>query len=328
MTASRLALVGAGRIATAYADVVDANRELDVVAVADIDPSAAATLAARLGCEAVQRVDDVFDLEPDAVVLCTPPNTHPALAQLCFDHGTAVFSEKPLAVDGDVATGMAAAAARAGVLLGMATKFRFCADVDKARTLLHDGRIGGVQLIEVAFTSAVDMSDRWNSDPGVSGGGVIIDNGTHAVDLVRFIAGPIAEVLAVQHGYPAGLAVEDAATLHLRTADGTDATVDLSWSIDKSLPDFLRVYGSEGEVRVGWRASAWRRYGEEWQSLGPGYAKDQAMGGALMAFCRARQGATPVVVHVAEAVDAARVIDACYASIRVAGWVKVAELVP
>jgi predicted dehydrogenase len=260
------------------------------------------------------------------VVLCTPPNTHPTLAQRCFDHGTAVLSEKPLAVDHDLAAGMAAAAARAGVLLGMATKFRFCADVETARTFVLDGRIGRLQLVEVAFTSAVDMSDRWNSDPVVSGGGVIIDNGTHAVDLVRFVAGPITEVLAVQHGSRAGLEVEDAATLHLRTGDGTDATVDLSWSIDKSLRDFLRVYGTSGELRIGWRASAWRRYGEEWRSLGPGYAKEQAMGGALVAFCRARRGVAPVAVPAAEAVDAARVIDACYASIRLGGWVKVAEL--
>ena len=119
-----------------------------------------------------------------------------------------------------------------------------------AKTLVDEGRIGTLRLVENAFTSRVDMAHRWNSDPAVSGGGVIMDNGTHSVDLVRFVAGPISEVLAVESCRPEGLVVEDTVTLHLRTEDGVDATVDLSWSIDKSLPDFLRLFGTDGEARV------------------------------------------------------------------------------
>jgi predicted dehydrogenase len=315
-------VVGAGHIAGAYADVVEGTDEFEVVAVADLVPEAAAALARRMGCAAYHHVEQVIELEPDIVVLCTPPSTHPALAQRCFDRGVAVFCEKPLAVDGHAAAAMAAAAADAGVQLGMATKFRSCADVERACALIANGRIGALRHVEVAFTSQVDMTNRWNSDPAVSGGGVIIDNGTHAVDLVRLVAGPITEVLAVEHTRPTALAVEDSATLHLRTVDGVDATIDLSWAVDKSLPMFLRLYGADGEVRVGWRESAWRRHGADWHDLGSGYAKVSAMGGALRAFCRQLRSAPTATP--ADAVAAADVIDACYASIRCGGWVKIA----
>jgi len=185
-----------------------------------------------------------------------------------------------------------------------------------------------LRLVENAFTSRVDMGSRWNSDPAISGGGVIVDNGTHSVDLVRFVAGPVAEVLAVESARPDGFVVEDTVTLHLHTEDDVDATVDLSWSIDKSLSDFLRLYGTEGEVRVGWRESAWRRYGQDWQIIGPGYAKVPAMSGAVVQFARALRGEEELAVTPADGIAAAQVVDACYESLRQGAWVKITDLQP
>jgi predicted dehydrogenase len=120
--------------------------------------------------------------------------------------------------------------------------------------------------------------------------------------------------------------VDDAARVHVRAESGVDGSIDLAWSIDKSLADFLRVYGTEGEARVGWRESAWRRFGEDWQPIGPGYAKHAAMGGALAQFCRAVAGDEVLEVPASEGVAAALAIDAAYESLRRGGWVKLAEL--
>ena len=122
------------------------------------------------------------------------------------------------------------------------------------------------------------------------------------------------------------MVVDDVVHVHVRTESGVDASVDLAWSIDKSLADFLRVYGTDGEARVGWRESAWRRYGGEWQAIGPGYAKHPAMGGALAQFCRAVAGAEPLEVPATEGVAAAVAVEAAYESLRRGGWVKLAEL--
>jgi predicted dehydrogenase len=259
-------------------------------------------------------------------VLCTPPVTHPALAAMFAGRGVHVLSEKPLAIDRHAAAAMIATADEHGVVLTMATKFRFCADVNQARQLVADDAIGAVRLVENAFTSRVDMSNRWNSDPAVSGGGVLVDNGTHSVDLVRYVLGPIAEILAVESSRPEGFVVDDTARLHLRTEDGLDAHVDLSWSIDKSLADFLHIYGTTGEIRVGWRESAWRAYGGDWEAIGSGYAKGPAMGGALDAFCAAVRGTAPLAVTADDMIAATTAIDAAYESLRRGGWVKLAEL--
>jgi predicted dehydrogenase len=323
----RIGLVGAGGIAGAYADLLTESTVATCVGVADVRPGVAAAMAERLGTVSFTDPTDlaaVDDLE--AVVICTPPVTHPELASLFARRGAHVLSEKPLAMNRHAAAEMVATAEEAGVVLTMATKFRFCADVNRAALIVANGRIGAVRLVENAFTSRVDMGNRWNADPAVSGGGVIADNGPHSVDLIRHVLGPIAEVLAVESCRPAGFVVEDTARLHLRTDAGVDAHVDLSWSIDKSLADFLRIYGTLGEIRVGWRESAWREYGADWEPLGPGYAKGPAMGGALDAFCHAVRGLAPPVVTADDAIAATTCIDAAYESLRRGGWVKLAEL--
>jgi predicted dehydrogenase len=123
-----------------------------------------------------------------------------------------------------------------------------------------------------------------------------------------------------------GFVVDDTCRLHLRTEAGHDAHVDLSWSIDKSLSDFLRIYGTLGEIRVGWRESAWRVHGGEWEIIGAGYAKGPAMGGALDAFCLAVHGESPLAVTIDDGIAAALCIDAAYESLRRGGWVKLADM--
>lgn len=324
----RLALVGAGGIAQAYAELLGDCSFAVAVGVADVDPAAAERWAAKVGCPWYTDPAALLTVAPEAVVICTPPATHAALAELFTSHGVAVLSEKPLSVDQPTAFAMLESAVRHDALLAMAAKFRFCTDIRRTAALIEGGELGDLRLIENTFTSRLDMRNRWNSRRPLSGGGVVIDNGTHSVDLLAWLCGPIVEVLATEQARPAGLEVEDTARLQLRTERGIDATVDLSWSIDKSLDDFLRVFGTEGEARVGWRSSAWRRYGGEWEPLGTGYSKLEAMGGALEQFCRAVRGLEAPAVGATEAVASAAVIDAAYRSLANGGWATVATAVP
>jgi predicted dehydrogenase len=320
-------IVGAGGIARGYADVLAASTETVAVGVADVVPEAAQALAERLDCEwGTDPGALVGAADPDVVVVCTPPVTREDLVGPLLAAGRPVLAEKPLAMDRHASRRLVETAASSGALLGLATKFRYCDDVRRVAELLAAGDLGQPRLVEVAFTSRVDMRSRWNSDPSISGGGVVIDNGTHAVDLLRFLLGDMAEVLAVEQSRPDGMVVEDCARLMLRAESGADAFVDLAWSIDKSLGDFLKVFGTEGEARVGWGASSWRRYGEDWQVIGSGYAKVPSMGGALEQFCRAARGVEPLAVSGADGVAAACIVDAAHESLRRGGWIKIADL--
>jgi predicted dehydrogenase len=238
-----------------------------------------------------------------------------------------VLCEKPLATRIGSAQTMMAAAKAAGVPLTMATKFRFVDDIVRAKQLVDAGVLGDLIQIENRFASRVDMRSRWNSDPTVSGGGVLIDNGTHSVDIARSFLGPIHEVLVVEGPRVQELEVEDSVQLLLRAASGTTATIDLSWSYDHATDAYLELYGSAGVLRVGWHGSELRANdADEWTRIGEGYDKITCMRAQVRNFCAALRGDEPMRITDADAIASVQVIDACYRSLTLGDWTPV-ELV-
>lgn len=325
MTPLRLGLIGAGRISSSYADVLGDCDSVEVVGVADVNTDAATALADRLDSNSFQSHEQLAEkAEPDAVVICTPPNTHADISLDLVARGIHVMCEKPLALSPPEASRMLSAAHENGVTLTMASKFRYVQDVVKARSIVLSGVLGEIILLENTFASRVDMSTRWNSNSDVAGGGVLIDNGTHSVDIVRYFLGPIAEVMAVEGKRAQALTVEDTAQLFLRGADGVRATIDLSWSIDKERPWYLELYGSEGTIQVGWGSSRYRqRTSSDWVEFGSGYHKTQAMHDQIANFARAIAGEEHLRITGVDALGSVEVMEAAYRSLSHDDWIEV-----
>jgi predicted dehydrogenase len=325
MTPSRIGLIGAGRIAGSYADVLADCDSVEVVGVADVNGQAAQAMAEGLGSQSFSSHRDlVEEAQPAAVIICTPPNTHGEISLDLIGRGIHVMCEKPLALSPSEAVRMLAAAEENAVTLTMASKFRYVEDVVRARSIVESGVLGEIILLENTFASRVDMSTRWNSQSEVSGGGVLIDNGTHSVDLVRYFLGPIAEVMAVEGKRAQALTVEDTAQLFLRGGDGARATIDLSWSIDKERPWYLEIYGSEGTIQVGWQSSRYRqRTSSDWVEFGKGYDKTQAMHDQVANFARAIAGVEPLRIHGIDALASVDVMEAAYRSLSHDDWIEV-----
>jgi predicted dehydrogenase len=324
----RFGIAGAGGIARSYATVISDMPGAEIVGVADVDLAAAVAYAAPIGATAAASVEELLaTVALDALIVCTPPASHPAVAHAAFAAGVAVLCEKPLAVAVDAAQEMVVAATRAGVLFTMATKFRFVGDVVRAHALVASGLIGDVIQLENAFASRVDMASRWNSDPVVSGGGVLIDNGTHSVDIARYLLGPIREVLVIERPRTQGLEVEDSVQLLLRSVSGATGTIDLSWSYDHATDTYLQLYGSAGSVRVGWRGSEYRTNEDAvWVSFGDGYDKITCMRRQVTNFCGALRHEVPLAISTADAIASVQVIDAAYRSLAAGDWVAVDPL--
>lgn len=321
----RFAIVGTGAIASAYEAAFRELSQARITAVCDVRFSAAEAFARRIGCDAYASPEFLARHgDFDAAVVCTPPATHEAIATLLLDRGKHVLCEKPLATSVPSAWRMLEAARRNNVTLTMASKFRYVADVQKARELAGVGAVGEVIFVENAFTSRVDMSNRWNSNVAISGGGVLIDNGTHAVDILRYFLGNLRDVQIVEGRRIQGLPVEDTVRLFVHNDDGVMGSSDLSWSIDKELESFLRVYGSDGTIIVGWKESKYRRRGEpDWHVFGNGYDKVQAFQAQLENFCDALLGESPLLITPRDALASVEVIRAAYAALERTRWERV-----
>src|SRR5436190_3029314 len=326
MSKLKFGLIGAGGIAQAYAQAFNESTCCELIAVADVRPEAAAALAEIVGGKAYDDYKQLADLELDAVIVATPPATHPEIACFFMERGTPVLCEKPLTTNVADAEKMIAAAEKSGVQFTMASKFRYCDDVIKAKGILASGVLGDVLQFENAFTAKVDMSKRWNSDSEVSGGGVLIDNGTHSVDIIRYFMGGIDSVLVVDSGGTQGLSVDENVKMFAKTKDNVTASVDLTWGINKELPYFISIYGSNGTLHIGWRESKYKvNSNADWTVFGKGYDKVASFKGKIENFSNALRGKEELLIKPADALASVQVIDAAYRSMRQNLWQPVVE---
>jgi predicted dehydrogenase len=321
----RFGMVGAGGIAQAYAQAFENCENARIVAVADVRSEAAKALAERLECQSYDSYQALASKSKlDAVIICTPPVTHPEISLHFLERKVHVLCEKPLSLEVRSARKMLEASRKAGVKLTMGSKFRYVDDVIRAKSIVMSGILGEIILFENAFTSRVDMSTRWNSDPRVSGGGVLIDNGSHSVDLMRYFLGPIADVQVVEGKRVQGLAVEDTVRIFVRSVRGVLGSIDLSWSINKELDGYINIYGSQGTISVGWKESKYRQSSSrDWVVFGKGYDKVQAFRSQINNFARAILGEEMLLITAEDALASVEVIEAAYNSLHQEHWTTV-----
>lgn len=325
----RYGIVGAGSIAHSYVSAFRDCTSSQLLAVADVREEAAKALAESAGTASFSSHTAMYEAmgennSLDAVIVCTPPATHPEVCTYFLDRKVHVLCEKPLSIDSKNASSMIEAARRAGVKLTMASKFRYVEDVIRAKSIVSSGILGEIILFENTFTSRVDMSSRWNSIRKQSGGGVLIDNGTHSVDILRYFLGPLAEVQVEEGKRVQGLEVEDTVRILVRSATGVMGSVDLSWSLNKELDTYINIYGSHGTVFVGWKESRYHQVGSsDWVVFGNGYDKVQAFQRQIQNFSRSICGEEALLITAEDALASVEVIEAAYANLRKNHWTPV-----
>lgn len=319
----KIALIGAGGIAQTHLQVFDLVPQAELVAIVDSRIEAANASAETYRCKAFESVDKMLsETSIDAAIVCTPPSTHPEICDKLLNQKIHVLCEKPMAISRHACQRMIDTAEANGVILTMASKFRYVDDLVYVKQLIESGVLGEVILFENTFAGYVDMSKRWNSNIEISGGGVLIDNGTHSVDIVRYLLGPIVKIQAIEGKNAQNLAVEDTVRIHAMTSKGILAAIDLSWSLNKQTPWFVSVYGTGGTALVGWKESKYKRSTDsDWTVFGTGYDKHASFANQLRNFLGAINGSEALRVTSSDAIASVVAIEAAYWSIKRHDWI-------
>ncbi len=325
MEPTKFAIIGAGAISQGYGQAFQTCDQCEVVGVADVRKQAADSLGEVLGCPGFESHQKLAEAtEPEAVLVCTPPSTHPEICLDFIERGVHVLCEKPFAITSEEAGRVIDAAKKNDVLITMASKFRYVDDVIHTKQIVDSGILGEIVLFENAFTAWVDMSDRWNAKPEISGGGVLIDNGTHSFDIARYLLGPLGEVHVMEGKRSQGLGVEETVRIHIRSATGVMGNIDLSWSINKELDRYISIYGSRGTVLVGWQQSKYRQSSSsDWVTFGHGYDKIGAFRNQILNFAHAIQGKEALIITAEDALASVEVVEAAYESLGKNHWTAV-----
>lgn len=246
----RVAIVGCGLIGQKRAQALGAGR---LVAASDRDATRAAALAARApGCavDADWR-DTVARDEVDAVVIAT---THDALAEIALaavESGKDVLVEKPAARNAAELEPVIAAARRGERLVRVGFNHRYHRAFRRARAICAAGDLGPLLYIRARYGHGgrPGYEREWRADPRLSGGGELIDQGVHLIDLSRWFLGEFTEVFGVINTYFWPMPVEDNGFLTLVTPRRQVAWLHASCTEWKNLFSF-ELYGERGKLEV------------------------------------------------------------------------------
>ncbi len=228
MTAlTRSAVIGCGDISALHLAAIAEIESAALVAVCDTDPTRLATASAAHGVPGFDDHLQLFDeVRPDVVHICTPHDTHATIAVDALERGIAVVLEKPVASTRADAARLIDAAEVSGAKIAVCFQNRYNAPVQAARNLLASGEAGqvvGASATVLWHRDAAYYQDRpWRGRWATGGGGLLMNQAIHTVDLVQWLVGPVATVTGNASTRVLGdaIEVEDTAEMVLTHENG------------------------------------------------------------------------------------------------------------
>jgi myo-inositol 2-dehydrogenase / D-chiro-inositol 1-dehydrogenase len=319
----RFALLGAGRIGKVHAKAVSGNASARLIAVADAFPAAADAIASAYGCEVrtIEAIEAAGDV--DAVVICTPTDTHADLIERFARAGKAIFCEKPIDLDVERVKACIKVVGETKGKLMVGFNRRFDPHFMAVRQVIDEGKIGTVEMVTIT-----------SRDPGAPpidyikrSGGIFRDMTIHDFDMARFLLGEepvtVSATAAVLVDKAIGEAGDyDSVSVLLQTASGKQAMISNSRRATYGYDQRIEIHGSTGMVA----AENQRPFSIE-VANGDGYTRPplhdffmtrytEAYANEIAAFIAAIEKGTPITPSGADGLAALRLADAAVQSVK------------
>lgn len=248
-----LALIGAGGMGKRWAHAMKHVQGVVVRAVVDVDSTRAKAFANNFkNCESLGDWRDILLRQDiDAVVVVTPHRFLAPISQSFLRRGKHVLSEKPGGVKSAEIKQAVALAKKHRVRYMVGFNHRFHSSFLLARKFIEQGKIGELMFIRAryGFGGRTGYQKEWRMHKKFSGGGELIDQGVHMIDMVRSFFGDITSVSGFAENLYWNAGVEDNAMLVLRNKKKQLASIHVSWSNWKPIHNF-EIFGTKGYINI------------------------------------------------------------------------------
>jgi len=253
----RFGIVGCGAIGPTHAGALAQMSDVELVAVADLIPQRAKTVADKFSVPKIYAEQKELFSDPsvDVAILCTPSGIHGEGAIAAMTAGKHVVVEKPMEINTAACDRMIAAQRSTGKLLTVISQHRFDAASLLVKDMIQSGKLGKIILAtaDVKWWRTQKYYDEgdWRGTFALDGGGAVMNQGIHTVDLLQWLAGDVESVFAqTRTAAHDRIEVEDVAVSTWTFKNGAIGTYVASTAVFDGLPVRIDVVGTEGTVII------------------------------------------------------------------------------
>lgn len=249
----KVGIIGTGLQGRRRAEALTSSDDAQLIAVTSNLKDQAKRLAEDMKCETIDNWEKlVVRKDIDVIIVCTPPNCHLPMCNASLENGKHVLCEKPLARNPEEAEKITKLVQKTGLKLKCGFNHRHHPAIKQSKKWLDEGLIGEPIFIrtEYGIGGRPGYQNDWRANQEIGGGGQLMDQGQHVIDLSRWFLGDFTEVTGfLQTGYWDIAPLEDNAFCLLRTKLGRVASIHVSWTQWKNLFRF-EIFGKEGYIAV------------------------------------------------------------------------------
>jgi UDP-N-acetyl-2-amino-2-deoxyglucuronate dehydrogenase len=251
----KFAILGTGMVSHIHAEAIRSLADAELTCVYSRNEETGKPFASQYNCRLYTNVQEVLACsDVDAVSICTPSGTHADLAILAARHQKHVLAEKPLDISLEKADRAIEAARENNVKLGVIFQLRFMQEVIRAKQFIASGVLGKLiqadSYMKFYRPETYYRGSSWKGTKRLDGGGALMNQGIHGIDLLLWLAGPVqsvmAQVLTLRHDIEA----EDTAAAILRFRNGAMGVIQGTTSIYPDRPQSLLFHGERGTLEL------------------------------------------------------------------------------
>lgn len=247
------AVIGCGMISRFHISAICAAEGAYLAGVYDVSGEHARRTAAEQKVRAYGCLEEIWeDGEVDAVCICTPSGLHGEMACQALSHGRHVLVEKPMALKLEDCDRMLRLAAERHVKLSVVSQLRFSTAVRQARRLLRDGALGRLinADLHMKYFRSQEYYDSggWRGTWAMDGGGALMNQGIHGVDLLLYLAGPVTSVYGRAATLTRSIEVEDTLSAVAVFESGALGVIQADTSVYPGFPRRIELCGDKGSL--------------------------------------------------------------------------------
>ncbi len=246
-------IIGCGVISKWHADSIEQIEDAKIICAYDLRFESAEKFAKERGCIAFKTLEEMLSSKDiDIVCICTPSGLHAPLAIKAANAGKHFIVEKPMAITKKQVLDMIDAVEKNKVKGAVISQLRFTKSIQRVRKAIQNGELGRIILGDVYMkyyrSPEYYASAGWRGTWEMDGGGALMNQGIHGIDVLQYLVGPVVSVSGVCKTLTRDIEVEDTANLIVEYASGAIGTIQGTTSVEPGYPRVIEISGTRGTI--------------------------------------------------------------------------------